>query len=218
MRSGHNICILLACFIVFLLPAHIASADSLVTERTITTTQWQQLTNDSSFNYKNDKEGEINVRKRNSNLFTTIVIGILTFFGSSLGKTIVWLFFFFIFGYVLFKIFSGEGGIFQRRNKDLGEEGDLPPADEENLLQINWETRLQQAANDNDTRLAIRYGYMWLLQILQYGELIQYRSDKTNYDYYNELRETAYNQDFKQLLRVYEYAWYGHLPVAPTTY
>jgi len=219
MRGRYNIYILLACLIVFLLPVHkILAADSIATERIITETQWQQLTNDSTFNYKNDKEGVTEVRKRNSNIFTTVAIAILTFFASGLGQTILWLLFFFIFGYVLFKVFAGDRGLFLRRNKEQGGEENLPIADEENLLQINWENRLLQAAKDNDTRLAIRYGYMWLLQLLQSGELIQYRNDKTNYDYYNELRETAYRQDFKRLLRVYEYAWYGHLPVTAATY
>ena len=33
--------------------------------------------------------------------------------------------------------------------------------------------------------------------------------DKTNADYYKELRNTSYGKEFKELSRLYEYIWYG---------
>ncbi len=69
----------------------------------------------------------------------------------------------------------------------------------------------------NEARLAIRYSYMLLLQLLQQKGQIQYRPDKTNYEYYHELNET-YKKDFRILTRQYEYAWYGNFEVAEDSY
>ena len=92
------------------------------------------------------------------------------------------------------------------------------PQEEEDITTINWERLLQQARDNNDTRLAIRYTYMWLLQLLQERQLILYRNDKTNYEYYTELNDTSYKQPFKQLSRQYEYAWYGRYAISAAGY
>ena len=92
------------------------------------------------------------------------------------------------------------------------------PQEEEDITNTNWEALLQKASANNDLRLAVRYSYMWLLQLLQEHELIKYRGDKTNYEYYSELAGTNYKQSFKQLSRQYEYTWYGNFLPSDTAY
>ena len=90
--------------------------------------------------------------------------------------------------------------------------------DEHDLATTDWEALLHNAVHNNDYRLAIRYSYMWMLQLMQQQGLIQYRNDKTNYEYYTELAETAYKQPFKKLSRDYEYAWYGRFELSHASY
>lgn len=104
------------------------------------------------------------------------------------------------------------------KNKKMMGDSDPAVNDQEDIATTNWETLLQQALNNNELRLAVRYRYMWLLQLLQHQGLIQYRNDKTNYEYYTELNDTSYKQPFKQLSRQYEYVWYGHFALPAATY
>ena len=58
---------------------------------------------------------------------------------------------------------------------------------------------------------------MGVLHLLQDNNLIAYRDDKTNYDYYQELKATDYKQPFRNLSRVYEYTWYGNYSINDNT-
>ena len=102
---------------------------------------------------------------------------------------------------------------FTRNNKALNNPEAQEPG-EEDLYGSNWEALLQKTMRNNDTRMSVRYYYMWLLQLLQESQLIQYRTDKTNHEYYMELKEDSCRQPFRQLSRQYEYAWYGNYPLS----
>ena len=54
--------------------------------------------------------------------------------------------------------------------------------------------------------------------LLQKKELINYKNDKTNFDYYTELNASEFRQPFKTLSRQYEYAWYGNAVPSDAAY
>ncbi len=114
-------------------------------------------------------------------------------------------------------VVQNGGFLFAKGKKAIGDNSDQG-IENEDIEATNWEKLLQQAMAANDTRMAVRYRYMWLLQLLQQSNLIQYRNDKTNYDYFTELQETEYRQSFKQLSRLYEYAWYGNFALTSGAY
>ena len=188
-------------------------------EKAPTDAQWQQATSAKPYAYKNELEYDPKKDKPQEVPKTPWLIRVLIaffhFLGTTTGHIILWSLLAIIVGYVLYRILAGEGRIFARKNrKHTGEE---EPAEitEEDLLESNWEERLRAALQSGDARMAVRYSYMRLLQILQSRDLIQYRPDKTNAAYFGELSGHAIRQDFRKLTRQYEYTWYGsYLPSA----
>lgn len=184
-------------------------------ERAISARQWQQLTSDKAFDYRSLKEAVKQPKHQEPGLVNQMIQGLFGLFGA-FGSVLLWLFVIGVAGYVIYRLFiSKDNFLFGRQGKQLGEQA---AGEEDEIGGTNWEALLQQAVSDNNIPLAVRYSYMWLLQILQSRELISYRVDKTNYDYYTELADTKYKQSFKQLSRQYEYAWYGKYTLTKEAY
>lgn len=182
--------------------------------------KWEELTKDKEFGYRDEKElvKEEPAAHTSVNVFAKAIEAIIRFFGSPAGRALVWMFFFSILGYVIYKVFlKGKLGRGQKKLPD-DEEEEIAAVVAEDLFTTNWEEQLEKAIRENNLRLAVRFGYMRLLQLLQEKQLIQYRSDKTNYDYYHELGETEIKTPFRQLSRQYEFAWYGDYAVAPQVF
>ena len=206
--------ILVFTMIVSLLPGVPCHATS------ISNAQWRELTNDKAFSYKDEKEmHKATKQNANENAFATFWRWIVVFFSSPAGKSIIWLTFFFVIGYAIFKAFFSE------HTQLFGKHKKAPPSPDndnqlqsEDVLTTDWETYLKQAMAANDIRLAVRYSYMHLLQLLQQRQYIQYRADKTNNDYYHELNNDEIRQPFRRLTRQYEFAWYGNYPVQQQAY
>ena len=180
----------------------------------ITPARWQQLTNDKELNYQKDKEIVKPPEPPHNNLLLRFFKMLFEFF--SAASILLWLIIIAALVFVVYKIVTSS--FMFGKNKKVMQEGGPPQHEEEDIATTNWEALLQQAIAGNDLRLAVRYRYMWLLQILQRRELIQYRNDKTNYEYYTELSDTSYKQPFKQLSRQYEYVWYGHFALPRAAY
>ncbi len=186
-------------------------------DRNISSAQWQQLTNDKAFGYLNELEQVKQPEQYKPGIFEKIIQALLGFFSSGAGTALVWILVIGVIVYVLVKLVLNKDSFLFSRSKKKMSPGDLVQEDED-IAATNWEALLQQATNNNDLRMAVRYSYMWLLQMLQHHELIKYRIDKTNYEYVTELNETDYKQPFKQLSRMYEYAWYGQFTPSDTAY
>ena len=186
-------------------------------DRNISTAQWQQLTNDKAFGYANEIEQVKQPEQYKPGMFEKIIQALAGFFSSGAGTVLFWILVIAVIVYVLVKLVLNKDSFLFSKSKKKMSPG-VPAQEEEDIAATNWEALLQQATDNNDLRMAVRYSYMWLLQILQHRELIKYRIDKTNYEYASELNETEYKQPFKQLSRVYEYAWYGQFAPSETAY
>jgi len=204
------------CLLFLLHPFYSYASDSFfVSKRTIQTATWHSLTKDTAYYYRNVVENvKIKApREVKPNRFLT---GLIHFLTSTTGKILIWSFIICVVLLVLYKIFiADKTAIFSRNIKAL-DNSDTSINEED--INSNWELQLQKAMKANNLRLAVRYSYLWLLQMLQKNELIQYRNDKTNYDYYRELAETGYKQPFQRLTRQYEYAWYGHIELTDASF
>jgi hypothetical protein len=60
--------------------------------------------------------------------------------------------------------------------------------------------------------------FLQLLKNLSEKNIIQYKHDRTNFDYLSQLYATRYYEDFFRITRHYEYSWYGQFEVSPKTY
>lgn len=179
--------------------------------------QWQKLVNDEAFSYR-DKQEALQRTEPHNNIFSKIGEWLLAAFNHPTGKMVGWIIFFVLVAWALYKIFfNGNISLFGKKAKTINTTAEADNG-EESLTETNWEYHLNEAIRQNDTRLAMRYSYMWLLQLLQHNGLILYRNDKTNNDYYHELNKQELRQPFRQLSRQYEYTWYGHFTVSDEAY
>lgn len=84
---------------------------------------------------------------------------------------------------------------------------------EEDISQIDFNTRISKATDVGDYRLAIRWLYLKQLYILNEKKAINYQPYKTNIDYSQELFNTSFIKSFKSISRIYDYVWYGKYPI-----
>lgn len=185
---------------------------------TINAAQWQKLTSDSAFSYRNDKESILQPAKTNNGSFERFLFSISQFLTSGAGRVLLWCIVAASVIFIAYKLLFSKDSILFNRKGQLMKQKTEPVVNEQDVATTNWEQLLQNATLNNDQRLTIRYSYMWLLQLMQKRGLIRFSNDKTNFDYYTELSNSEYRQPFRQLSRQYEYAWYGQYTLSSQQY
>lgn len=178
--------------------------------------KWDELINDPDFHYRDQKEALQKLEPAQNNILDKLGGLLLSFFTSPTGKFIGWIVFFVFLAWILFKIFTGNFPLFGKKTTAIQET--MVENEEEILANTNWEQHLQLAIHNADNRLAIRYSFMRMLQLLQQNNLIHFEDNKTNTDYYNELTRLELKRDFKHLSRQYEHTWYGHYRISDEAY
>ncbi len=81
--------------------------------------------------------------------------------------------------------------------------------DEHIIKNEDIEQLIKNALNDKNYRLAIRYHYLFILQLLSEHEWIDWQQQKTNDDYLEELSTSPLLDDFGRATVLYDYVWYG---------
>jgi hypothetical protein len=79
----------------------------------------------------------------------------------------------------------------------------------EDINEINFDQRITDEVSRKDFRKAIRLHFLKVIKELSDQKLISWQLDKTNTDYSKELKNNKYSQQFEELIRLYEYIWYG---------
>lgn len=218
-------CYKLLLLILLVSVHHVAVATTTVNDRNISPLQWRQVATNKEFTYVQEvekikgepKKPKVDVdNSAKKSFIKKVLIAIVEILAGPVGKILAWGTMLAIVGYILYRILgSGEALLFAKRQKKVkqGAATHTPTFGE-----TDWEELLQKAVQANDVRLAVRYSYMLLLQLLQQRQMIDYRDDKTNYEYYRELERTPYKQPFKTISRQYEYAWYGNYALSVSAY
>ena len=88
----------------------------------------------------------------------------------------------------------------------------------ENIFDIDYQKEIDGAIKLANYRLAIRLLFLRLLKDLSQKNIIQYKQERTNFDYLSQLSSGGYYNDFFRLTRNYEYAWYGKFEVSQETF
>lgn len=81
---------------------------------------------------------------------------------------------------------------------------------DEDIHKINFNELIKAAISENNYRRAVRLHFLKLLKELTDKNQIAWRIDKTNNDYFVELSNSAYGNNFKELAFLYEHIWYGN--------
>ena len=90
----------------------------------------------------------------------------------------------------------------------------IPVTDiENNIYETDFKTLIGSAESENNYRLAIRYYHLWLLKTLSKAEIIDYDVEKTNSDYYFEIKQEDTKKEFSYTSYLYNYIWYGEFDI-----
>ena len=119
-------------------------------------------------------------------------------------------------GAVIWFLSSSNIKLFEAPKKLLEDEN--AEITEEDLFSINYQNEIRNAVIAGNFRLAIRLWYLQTLRELTEKNLIQYRHEKTNTEYLDELYRTKYYKEFMKLTRNFEYAWYGKFELTAESY
>ncbi len=101
----------------------------------------------------------------------------------------------------------------------IATKGTVKVLDDESLLQTqDLDSWLNKAIAEGNYRLAIRFEYLKILQQLSFYKLIDWQVQKTNLDYYNELKNKQLKPIFKESTQLYDCVWYGNFNVDKSHY
>ena len=73
---------------------------------------------------------------------------------------------------------------------------------------------MKEAIKNAQFRLAVRYYYLNELRKLDELNIISYEYQKTNRDYYEEIKDEKIRQHFFEITKLYEFIWYGSFKVS----
>jgi hypothetical protein len=130
------------------------------------------------------------------------------FFNSIFG-IIFWILAIGLFGYLVYRLFLSNSALFARGRKNMSHDIEVVLQEDTNDPEI----LLRNAIRSGNHRLAVRYLYLQVLNKLAERKIIQINSNKTNYEYVNEIRKHKFANEFASLTLQYEYVWYGEYPV-----
>lgn len=185
--------------------------EEVIKPRTISQTDWAELTQDSAFSYAPKLEAEVkpSVPSDFELWMSKAGVFIVQFLFSTTGLIIFWLLVILLLAYVLFKMFRGDFRLFFKRaekpvNTDF--EGEIS---NEDVMNTDWESRMALAKKEGDLRLATRFLFVHTLQILHHKQHIIYSIDKTNFDYYRMINKNELKSLYRILMTRFEYVWFG---------
>jgi len=96
----------------------------------------------------------------------------------------------------------------------LSKKGQIKVLDDETILETeDIDALLQKAIANANFRLAIRFEYLKILKQLTTFNLIDWQVQKTNLDYYNEIKNKELKPFFKESTHLYDCVWYGNFKV-----
>ncbi len=84
---------------------------------------------------------------------------------------------------------------------------------EEDIHDMDFETLIRQAIEEQSFRRGVRLLYLETLKELTENRWIDWKKYKTNQDYQLELSGTPIHRAFDELTLRYEYVWYGDFPI-----
>ncbi|AGC77921.1 hypothetical protein LX97_03404 [Nonlabens dokdonensis] len=128
--------------------------------------------------------------------------------------------FYFIIGvlviYMIVKLVSNESA-----SKLFGkskEKGTVVTIEDTHIEEIDFTEMIQDSEREGNYRNAIRYQYLSLLKNLSAKQMISWDFQKTNTDYYKELKNPLDKEQFKKLSYLYDYVWYGEFAIDQDSY
>jgi hypothetical protein len=89
---------------------------------------------------------------------------------------------------------------------------------EQHLMQTDFDNLITNAVKKQNYRLAVRYYYLKTLKLLSEKEIINWEYEKTNQDYYHEIKNKEIKASFSYTSYIYNYSWYGEFELDESGY
>lgn len=135
-------------------------------------------------------------------------------FDIGLVKLLIWGLAIFGVLFILYQLLAGQQNLFYRNKKlEALEEDEV--ADTRGLSPLILS---QQAAARGDYRMAVRYNYLYILQLMGEKGLVVLQPQKSDAHYQAELRGKPLATDFSTITLQYEYVWYGEFSLKTEQY
>ena len=83
----------------------------------------------------------------------------------------------------------------------------------EDINQINFDQLILSAIENKNYKLAIRYLFLKSLKLLSDNDIIEYKKEKTNYQYLAEIRDKQLAITFRETAHRFDWIWYGDFPI-----
>lgn len=80
---------------------------------------------------------------------------------------------------------------------------------EEKILEIDLNEILNNALLNKDYRLALRINFLIIIKMLSLKGKINWTKEKTNWEYYHEIKDPSIAIKFKEIVVPFETIWYG---------
>lgn len=122
--------------------------------------------------------------------------------------------------FIIFLFVGNKTGIlFSKDKKRSGKsELDFEELSVEQTSKSELEILLENALAQKNYKVAIRAVYLLTLKHLSDHSLIRLKDDKTNYDYFYEIKNKNAKELFRSITSVYDYVWYGEFEAENTHY
>jgi hypothetical protein len=88
----------------------------------------------------------------------------------------------------------------------------------ENVHELDFDALIADALKNTNYRLATRLYYLKTLKKLSDGGLINWQKNKTNFEYYYELKGIEQRQQFYHLTLLFESVWYGNHQISASDF
>ena len=120
-----------------------------------------------------------------------------------------------LLGIIIFAVIKLSDGKFQwifgKESKNKTGRVVLP---DEEIGGINFTVLADQALQEGDLRLCVRYHYLYILKKLDENAFIRWNKDKTNRDYLREIQVPGIRSQFRIQTLAFDYVWYGKFPLS----
>ena len=114
----------------------------------------------------------------------------------------------------LLRYFVGIQGMQKATNKKFDPNAKIDTQTiAEHIHEFDLPALIQQAIVQKDFSVATRLYYLLTIKTLSDKNLIQWKKDKTNRNYLNELEGFDIKNQFSQLTNIFERVWYGEVAV-----
>lgn len=189
---------------------------SKIEVRTFSQTQLNKYRSSPDFQYISNKPEALTWWDRVKQWFFQKLVDIIQFSTeTNLGKTILILLAIAFIIYAAYKMIGADKtGLWAKKNP----ESVFQDLTDENIHTIDFDRLINDAAAENNYRLAIRLWYLKTLKNLSGKNFISWKPGKTNYEYVAELEQTQYKVPFNKLTHDFEYSWYGEAAVTSGEY